>query len=241
MVAILTSSLGGSCKVAGKRVPAHLLSENGLLEKIKTYWKDNSHVLIISASPDDHERNDSILYCQKEAFAMSGLSAESFEMCDDRNEEIVEKIDEFDVLLLAGGHVPTQNEFMKKIGLKERLKQFKGMIIAWSAGSMNCAEIVYALPESEGEAIDADYKRFMPGLGITKSMIIPHFQDVKNDILDGQRIMEDIAYPDSMGREFIALNDGSYIVLENGHETIYGEAYLIKDGHMTTWCGRRFT
>lgn len=241
MIAILTSSLGGSYKVDGKRVPTYLISENGLLEKIKSYWKDNSHVLIISASPDDHERNDSILYCQKEAFAMSGLSADSFEMCDDRNEEIIEKIDAYDVLLLAGGHVPTQNEFMKKIGLKERLSQIKGMIISWSAGSMNCAETVYALPELEGEAIDAGYKRFMSGLGITKSMIIPHFQDVKSDTVDGQRIMEDIAYPDSMGREFIALNDGSYIVSENGHETIYGEAYLIKDGRMTTWCERSFT
>ena len=39
MVAILTSSLGGSHKVNGKRIPTCLQNENGLLDQIKKYWK----------------------------------------------------------------------------------------------------------------------------------------------------------------------------------------------------------
>lgn len=35
MVAILTSSLGGSYKVNGKRIPTCLQNENGLLDQIK--------------------------------------------------------------------------------------------------------------------------------------------------------------------------------------------------------------
>ena len=101
---------------------------------------------------------------------------------------------------------------------------------------MNCAEIVYAQPELEGEAVDENYQRFIPGLGITKHMIIPHFQEVKTDVVDGLRVIEDMAYPDSMGREFIALNDGSYIISENGIETLYGEAYRIKDGRQEQIC-----
>ena len=46
---------------------------------------------------------------------------------------------------------------------------------------------------------------------------------------DGTRI-EDITYPDSYGREFYALKDGSYVLIENGTTTLFGEAYLIKDG-----------
>ena len=45
-----------------------------------------------------------------------------------------------------------------------------------------------------------------------------------------------MAFPDSMGREFVALNDGSFIVSENGSETLYGEAYLIKDGMQSQIC-----
>lgn len=237
MVAILTSSLGGSYKADGKRYPSYLLRENGLTERIKEYWKDNSNVLVLSASPSEHERNDSILSCQREAFLMTGLSVNSFEMCDDRNEGIIQRIDEFDVLLLTGGHVPTQNAFFKRLDLRKQLNRFKGIVISWSAGSMNCAQTVYAMPELEGEVTDPHYQRFIPGLGITKCMIIPHYQDIKTDMIDGLRMIEDVAYPDSMGKEFIALNDGSYIVSNHGVDTVYGEAYLIKDGQQTQICG----
>ena len=236
MVAILTSSLGGSHKVNGNRVPTYLLNENDLTDKLKQYWKESSRVLIISAGPDAFERNDNILYCQTEAFAMSGLKAEGFEMCDSRTVQLAENIKSYDVIILAGGHVPTQNKFFGELNLKKKLRDFDGLIIAWSAGSMNCAEIVYAQPELEGEAIDPEFQRFIPGLGITKQMIIPHFQNVKTDVLDGYRVIEDMAFPDSMGREFVALNDGSFIVSVNGSETLYGEAYLIKDGILSQIC-----
>lgn len=55
--------------------------------------------------------------------------------------------------------VPAQNEFMKQLHLKEKLNGYKGIVIAWSAGSMNCAETVYAAPELEGEAVDPFYER----------------------------------------------------------------------------------
>lgn len=236
MIAILTSSLGGSYKVDGKRVPTFLLNENGLTEKIKHFWKNDSKVLIISAGPEEFDRNDSILYCQREAFAMSGLKADSFEICDYRNESVIEKINEYDVILLAGGHVPTQNKFFKRLDLKQKLTNFTGLIIAWSAGSMNSAEVVYAQPELEGEGIDQYFERFISGLGITEKMIIPHFQDVRTDIVDGLRVIEDMAYPDSIGKEFWALNDGSFIISINGDETLYGEAFLIKDGNQIQIC-----
>ncbi|MDE6518497.1 MAG: Type 1 glutamine amidotransferase-like domain-containing protein [Acetatifactor sp.] len=236
MIAILTSSLGGYRRVEGKRYPAPLFQENGLVEQIKRFWKENANVLLISASPEEYDRNDSILYIQREAFPMSGLPVNSFEMCDCRTEELIQRLEAYDVLVLAGGHVPTQNQFFKKLDLKRRLENFDGLVISWSAGSMNCAEMVYALPELEGEGVDAGYQRFLPGLGITRHRIIPHFQDVRTDMVDRLRVIEDMAFPDSMGREFIALNDGSFIIHDNGVETLYGEAYRIKDGHMTQIC-----
>lgn len=236
MTAILTSSLGDSYVVDGRRVPKRLYEENGLLMRLKSLWKDNSKVLIISAFPENYDMNDGVLACIKKSFSLSGLSVSLIEICDYRNREIAEKIGEFDVVLLSGGHVPTQNAFMREIDLKSRLKDFKGLLMALSAGSMNSAKVVYAQPELEGEAADENYHRFIEGLGITERMIIPHFQDIKDVVLDGMRVIEDIAYPDSMGREFIALNDGSYIFSEGGKETLYGEAYIIKDGKQRQIC-----
>lgn len=230
MKVILTSSLGGSMKVDGRRIPIPLMGENGQLDQIKIFWRENSRILLISGTPDDYTRNDAIINCLKESFRMSGLEFSFFEMCDARTEGLVERLSEMDVILLGGGHVPTQNAFMKRIGLKERLRKYEGLIIGVSAGSMNCAEMVYAGPESEEEAADPNYQRWISGLGLTQVNILPHFQRLEGEILGGLRLVEDITYADSIGHELLALNDGSYIVVNDGAETLYGEAYSIKDG-----------
>ena len=236
MKAILTSSLGGQIKVDGKRIPTKLMENNGLLDTIRSSWKENSNVLIISGSPGFYDKNDSVVSCMKESFSLSGLSFMDFLMCDDRNREIINRFSEMDVLILAGGHVPSQNAFLKELKLEERLSNWDGLLIAWSAGSMNCAEIVYAGPELPGEAIDPEYRRWISGLGITKINIFPHFEALKDEMLDGMRLIEDITYSDSMGHEIIALNNGSYIVTDNDIETLYGDAYSIKDGVQKQIC-----
>lgn len=236
MKVILASSIGGSRKENGKRIPAPLLGENGFLENLKNGWIPNAKVLIIAASPDEYEINDSICEGFRQAFPMSGLSVSSMEICDHRNEKLADKIPEMDAVLLAGGHVPTENAFFAEIGLKEKLKSFDGLLIAWSAGSMNCAEIVYAGPELDGEAIDPNYKRWISGLGITNVNIFPHFQSLKDEWLDGLRLIEDITLQDSMGHEILAINDGTYITIEDGVHKLFGEAYRIKDGQIEMIC-----
>lgn len=236
MIVYLTSHIGGSYKKDGIRIPTELCSDNGLLESLQKNWKSSSKVLIISAYPDDIERNDSINNIFAVSFPVSGLSIDKMVTCDNRNETIVEQISEFDVVILAGGHVPTQNAFFKRIHLREHMKHFDGILIGISAGTMNCAETVYAQPEHEGESIDEEYQRFLRGLGFTKLMILPHYQAIKDDILDGKRVFEDITYPDSYGREFYAITDGSYFKIENEKTELFGEAYLIKDGAISQIC-----
>lgn len=236
MIAYLTSHIGGSYKKNGTRIPTQLSTDNGLLDSLQKHWKDNSKVLIISADADDIEINDSIRNIFAASFPMSGLSISQMIICDKRSENLVDKIADYDVLILAGGHVPTQNKFFERMQLRERIKNFDGIIIGISAGTMNSAEIVYAQPELEGESIDKEYQRFLSGLGITKLMILPHYQDIKDDILDGKRLFEDITYSDSYGREFYALEDGSYFLIENKTTTLFGAAYLIKDGNIKQIC-----
>ena len=128
--------------------------------------------------------------------------------------------------------MPTQNAFFQEIGLKECMKKYRGVVMGISAGTMNCARLVYAQPELAGESTDPHYRRFIPGLGLTEKMIIPHYQETKDRILDGKRLFEDITYPDSLGREFYVLPDGSYIYSRDGEEEILGEAWRIADGKL---------
>lgn len=192
--------------------------------------------MILASNPEEKERNESVQAVFEKAFPMSGLSIQSIQTCDARNEQIIDSIYQFDVLVLSGGHVPTQNMFFQKINLKERIKEFDGIIMGISAGTMNSAEVVYAHPELDGESVDPNYQRFISGLGLTKRMILPHYQLIKDDLLDGKRVMEDIAYPDSKDKEFLCLVDGSYVLCVDEHETLYGEAYLIKNGKLSQIC-----
>lgn len=74
------------------------------------------------------------------------------------------------------------------------------------------------------------------GLGLTETNIFPHYQSLKEDYLDGLRVMEDITYVDSYTHEILAMNDGSYIMIEDGCEILHGEAYRIKDGNLQMIC-----
>ena len=49
MKAMLTSSLGGSSKINGTRIPSVLIQYNGLLDRLKSIWIQNARVLIICA------------------------------------------------------------------------------------------------------------------------------------------------------------------------------------------------
>lgn len=236
MTVIMTSALGGYIKTDGQRIPGGILTENGMLDTIRACWPNRARVMMICASPDRYEKNDSIAQCFTKSLPLNGLPISRLQMCDGRNPEIIEQIVFTDVIILTGGHVPTQNAFFHQIGLRERLQDFSGLLIAWSAGSMNCADTVYAGPEEPGEAVDPDYRRWLPGLGLTKTNIFPHFQDLREDILDGLRVIEDITFADSMGHDILALNNGSYIVIDERGETVFGEAYLIRDGTITQLC-----
>jgi peptidase E len=237
MKLFLTSSIGGSYMENGIRIPCALDDANQFLDLLKEYLPTNSRCLILSSSPDNEELNDSFQEIFTEAFRISNLPLSKMDVCDIRNESrLIDILYDYDVLLLAGGHVPTQNQFFNRIHLKELMKSYEGIIIGISAGTMNCADVVYAQPELDGEAIDPEYQRYLDGLHLTKINILPHFQDVNDLSVDGLRVLEDISLPDSKIRPFYALVDGSYIFVDDNRSILFGEAYWVKDGTITKVC-----
>ncbi len=206
--------------------------ENGFVEEVSRCWPAEARGLYVCSDPSS---SDVDYYCSvvRRGFESAGMPFISFASLDGRNsDEAASLVASSNFIFLTGGHVPTQNRFFSSIGLSGLMKSFDGIVVGLSAGSMNCAEVVYAQPEEEGEAIDPEYKRFLPGLGLCKTMILPHYESYKDYYLDGLRVYEDITYPDSMGRSFYAIPDGSYVMVEGGTETLRGEGYLIKDGKL---------
>lgn len=212
-------------------------NQNHFLDRLRLSLINCKKLLLITSDPENVEFTQGFFDAVYYTMEHSEIKIPEYNILDGRNMVAADKLVlESDCIVLAGGHVPTQNRFFKAIGLRDLLKDYSGVILGISAGSMNSADVVYAQPEEEGEGIDPEFTKFLSGINLTKRMILPHYQDTKDGILDGKRLFEDITYPDSLGREFYALPDGSYLYIRDEKEIICGEAYLIKEGHCEKIC-----
>ena len=222
----------------------HFTSDNGFLSEVNAALdeavsrQENGQgalprVLLVSAAPDDQAFTDSVLEGMSLCIHRSGIRTEEIVMLDRRNAaKAPELVRRAHWIILCGGHVPTQNKFINEIGLKELLKDFDGVIMGCSAGSMNCASRVYSHPELPGEAVDPQYRRSLVGLGLTDINLVPHFYQVRDVWLDGRRLFEDVVFPDSWQHRFYTLPDGGYVKVKDGRSTLYGDAWEISDGRM---------
>ena len=237
MILFMTSSPCDDNVPAGVQLPCIFFEKNEFVRNLRAHWKPDSRLVVICSDPYNFPLNDEMCDTFTKCFRYHGMSVSSSIMLDSRNERDAASILALsDAVLLGGGHVPTQHEFFERIGLKKLLREYTGVIMGVSAGSMNCKDVVYAQPELPGESIDPDYKRFIPGLGLSRVQVLPHYQMVRDNILDGKRLFEDITFGDSYGRSFYVLVDGSYVMRLDNEYSLWGEGYLIRDGHMEQIC-----
>lgn len=227
MIAFLT---GSPCVPNADR--AILNPDNGFVSRMRAALPEWPACLFICSHPDSAYLTDKYAADMEEAFADAGMPFGSLMVLDSRNDDrAAEWIAQSDLIILAGGHVPTQNAYFARIGLRELLRGYQGVVMGVSAGSMNAADHVYVQPEMEGES-SPDFCRWARGLGLTQVNILPHYQQIKDWLLDGRRLFEDITYADSHCHAFYALVDGSYLYIDGGTEQLLGEAYRIADGQI---------
>lgn len=227
MIAFLSSS---PCIYGAPR--AILNPENGFADNLRRCLPDRIRCLFIASSPDEPHLTQRFGYEMASCFAEAGFLFSDFRILDRQNQDDAQMlIWKSDFIILSGGHVPTQNAFFQDIRLGELLKDYQGVVLGISAGTMNAADRVYVQPEEPGESVP-EFPRFAEGLGITKFNVLPHYQMVKDNDLDGRRLFGDITYADSWGECFYVFVDGTYLLIEDGRTTLFGEAYRLADGQM---------
>lgn len=209
-----------------------ILSEsNGFVERIRSALPRNPKVVFVCSDPQDHSGTCEFAAITTAAFAEVGIHFAGYQVLDGSSaSNAYGMITHCDFVVLCGGHVPTQNAFFRKIRLRHILQKFQGVVLGISAGSMNMAEEVYVQPEEDGESIDPGFCRFAPGLALTCVNICPHYQKVKDRMLDGKRLFEDITYVDSFGKTFYALPDNSYFYQDDDGLLLCGKAWRIRNG-----------
>ena len=206
---------------------------NGFLEELRACLPNPCRVLFVCSDPDHFSFTDRIADESRHSFSLAGFTFSSYHILDRRTADCTAQwVGQADLIILAGGHAPTQNRFLTEINLRKHLSNYNGVVLAISAGTMNSADLVYAQPEEPGET-SPTYQKFLPGLGLTQTMLLPHYQMTKHNQVDGLRLYEDITLPDSMGRCFYALVDGSFLLRRGKQEELRGEVYRIQDGALT--------
>ena len=214
--------------------PATLNPANGFLARIRSKLAPKPKTLFVASSParECHDKTDFYAGDMAGAFLRAGIDCSDWRLLDDLTaDKARELVGWSDFIILMGGHVPTQNAFFNRIGLRELLKGYPGVVMGISAGTMNAADPVYAQPEEDGEWAKP-FRRFYPGLGLTSINICPHYQEVieKNMTVDGTPIYPDITAHDSMGHTFHIFPDGTYLYRDEEDYAIYGKCLRMRDG-----------
>lgn len=210
--------------------PATLNPANEFVDRLKAVLPHRPKTLFIASDPANHDMTMAFIHATKDAFGRAGVPLGRCTALDWRNARWAYRlVAESQFIILVGGHVPTQNAFFQKIHLRRLMKKFDGVVMGISAGSMNSAGTVYAQPEETGES-SPEFPRFLHGLELADINILPHYQQVKDYLLDGKRLYEDITYADSMGHTFYVFPDGTYYYQDDEEQVILGEAWRLSDG-----------
>ena len=231
MIAFLTSS--PTRELTAEHPYPCLDERNGFVVQLRALWR-GGRCLMIAAYPASHAQNDEMTDYYRAAVENSGLEVACFDLWDDRTPMLsAGEVGSYDAIFLAGGHIATQTRWVHHIGLKEKLAGFEGLLSGTSAGSMNSAREVYAWPEEPGEPGLPMEELFLEGLGLADTVILPHYQKMKDSVVDGRHLMEDVTCCHSVGRRYYAVPDGSYVLVRREREILFGEAWLVSEGKIT--------
>lgn len=234
MIKILMSDFKHYHKLNGEKIANELDNSNGIVDQIKNSLNGNKAILFIASSPDDKEKINLYTKLLFEGLKLSGISFNEYLVLDSSTvDKTKEYIDKANMIFLSGGDTYIQNEFFKRIGLRERLEKFNGLIIGQSAGAINMADDAFNSPEEMEESEPVFFK----GLGLTNINIEPHFVLDDSNFDEFEKYQRNAIILESNTRNIYGQCNGSHILIDNDdNATIYGETYLISNGQISLIC-----
>ena len=234
MIKILMSDFKHYHKLNGEKIANELDNSNGIVNQIKNSLNGNNAILFIASSPDDKEKIELYSKLLFEGLKLSGVSFKEYLVLDSSTvDKTKEYIDKANMIFLSGGDTYIQNEFFKRINLREKLEKFNGLIIGQSAGAINMANDVFNSPEE----MEKSEPVFFQGLGLTNINIEPHFVLDDSNFDESEKYQRNAVLSESNNRKIYGQCNGSHILIDNdGNVTIYGKTYLISNGQISLAC-----
>lgn len=212
----------------GNRIAIKLKNKNNFLTNLKKFCLKLIKIVAVANNPDDTDKNDAKAKAVFDSFKLTGFDFKEQVVLDNRNAQNAETIlKDADLVILSGGKCLCQLNFFKRIKLKNLIKKYNLLTIGNSSGSMNLCKTVANFPEEE---CDLSEPRWLKGLGLFNEIIMPHFDGKKYQFEIEIDLVNDYILPFSKGRRFIAIPNGSYIVVDGKKVEYFGKFYEISDG-----------
>ena len=107
-----------------------LNNRNRFAERLSDCIRGRQNALFVCSDPSDLRLTEYFASAVRDAMALSGIRFDNYSVLDSRNEEQADAlVRSANLLILAGGHVPTQNAFFAKSGLREIMQNYAGTVL----------------------------------------------------------------------------------------------------------------
>lgn len=197
-------------------------------DKLKKDLKNKKNIVFIPTTPYNFIKNDLYVYGDdkdklgilkyiNEINLFKNISIIDYRLT---NRQSIDKIINADVLYLLGGNPFTQLEYIKSEKYNKLIKNFSGVIIGTSAGSMNLAKKAYCSKDE-----DFSESVFYEGIGIVDITIDPHFEI--NNKIQISEITKNSHY-----KKIIGLPDTSGIRISDNNVEYINKCYLFNEGQL---------
>ena len=182
-----------------------------IAEELRGILTERKSLVFISAWPDRFQQNDDDKKGMYDMFVARNMSFSNYNVIDERTEgkEAQNEIENASCLFLMGGNATAQMEMIRRKGLFERIKAFKGVILGVSAGSMNMGSPVVDIYESVTP---------YDGFGFLKITVKAHYP-IADESLRKAAAQVSWEFPVTL------MKDESAIILKEDGIKIIGEIY----------------
>ena len=189
--------------------------------------KDCKNIIFIPGGMGKNSKTDKYVNTDVEWFREIGIDIENVDIFDvNMNEETLEeKINNADIIFLMGGDTIRQFEFISKLNISEKIKEFQGAVIGVSAGAINLGKISICSKDIDD---GVENTKIYYGIGRIDYTFEPHFEINNGELLKSE------LFPASNKFKIYGITNNTALKVSNEKEIdiIKGDLYIINNSEV---------
>lgn len=191
--------------------------------------KDCKNIVFIPGGMGKSSKTDRYVNTDVEWFKEIGIDIKNVDIFDvDMNmETLEEKINNADIIFLMGGDTLKQYEFITKLNISKKIKDFQGAVIGVSAGAINLGKTSICSKDLDD---GVEQTKIYDGIGRIDYTFEPHFEINNVDLLKKE------LYPVSNKLKIYGITNDTALRISDDEklDIIKGDLYIINKNKVDT-------